>query len=356
MSGNAVAAAGSAAPKGKTAKPELPVSIGQSLGCLIEPERVMDLGSPVIGVIQEILVERGQLVKKGDVVARLQSDVERNGVALARARADANAQIAAAQASWQLAQRKYERIKSLVAQNFMSEQASDQAGAEAEVALRTYNQMKEQQQLSEREWHVAQAQFDQRIVRSPIDGVVVEKYLSAGERVDDKPIVRVAAIDHLKVEAILASPMYSKVAIGMNATVIPDLNGSLARPASITSIDRVLDAASNTFRVRLSLDNTKAPLPAGVRCTVSFSGAIAPALPTGVPAAVRDPRVAEDFSATGGQHRAKEPVSSKSMAPGVLAQPASNQRVVTAAVDPSRAPPGARPLSPVALSQPAAMR
>ncbi len=301
----------------------------QSLGCLIEPDRVMDLGSPVIGVLQEVLVERGQLIKKGDVVARLQSEVERNSVVLARARADANAQMAAAQASWQLAKRKHERIKSLVAQNFMSEQAADQAGAEAEVALRTYSQMKEQQQLSEREWHVAQAQFDQRVVRSPIDGVVVEKYMSAGERVDEKPIVRVAAIDQLKVEAILASQMYSKVAIGMTATVTPDLSGTSPRTASITSIDRVLDAASNTFRVRLKLDNTDQPLPAGVRCAVSFSGVMPPAA-TGTASNSNAVTGTTRSASTGGKAKALVPRTALGSSPVPNATPRSAERRLSA--------------------------
>ncbi|MES2890211.1 MAG: efflux RND transporter periplasmic adaptor subunit [Pseudomonadota bacterium] len=260
----------------------------QSLGCLIEPERVMDLGSPVIGVVQEVVVERGQSVKKGEVIARLHSDVERQSLALARARADARAQLSAAQATLVLTRRKHERIQSLVAQNFMSAQASDQSGAEAEVAERNVGQLREQQQLAEREWQVAQAQLALRVVRSPIDGVVVEKYLSAGERVDDKPIVRVAAIDQLRVEAVFPSAMYARLAVGMAATVKPELLGAEARVASVTSIDRVLDAASNTFRVRLRLDNVDQRLPAGVRCTVALTapaGEAAPSVGSAAPSA-----------------------------------------------------------------------
>src|SRR5215475_8668636 len=55
--------------------------------CLIQPKMVLKLGTPVPGLISEVLVDRGAMVKKGDVVARLESGVEEAAVALAKARA-----------------------------------------------------------------------------------------------------------------------------------------------------------------------------------------------------------------------------------------------------------------------------
>ena len=52
----------------------------QPLGCLIEPHRVVELGSPVIGVIESMEVERGDRVRKGQVIATLRADVERAAV------------------------------------------------------------------------------------------------------------------------------------------------------------------------------------------------------------------------------------------------------------------------------------
>ena len=56
--------------------------------CLIEPKMVLKLGTPIPGLIAEVLVDRGAAVKKGDVVARLESGVETAAVALAKARAE----------------------------------------------------------------------------------------------------------------------------------------------------------------------------------------------------------------------------------------------------------------------------
>src|SRR6185436_11003350 len=72
----------------------------QPLGCLIEPHRVVELGSPVIGVIESIEVERGDRVRKGQVIAMLRADVERAAVGVAASKAQVAAEVQAAQANY----------------------------------------------------------------------------------------------------------------------------------------------------------------------------------------------------------------------------------------------------------------
>src|SRR5437879_1811296 len=54
--------------------------------CLIQPKMVLKLGTSVPGLISEVLVDRGAIVKKGDVVARLESGLEAASLSLARVR------------------------------------------------------------------------------------------------------------------------------------------------------------------------------------------------------------------------------------------------------------------------------
>ena len=46
--------------------------------CLIQPKMTLKLGTQVPGLIREMLVDRGAIVKKGDVIARLESGVDRH--------------------------------------------------------------------------------------------------------------------------------------------------------------------------------------------------------------------------------------------------------------------------------------
>jgi len=66
-----------------------------ALDCLIEPWVVSDVGSPVQGVIAELLVDRGQRVEKGQPLAQLESGVEDSDVALAEIRAETESELVA---------------------------------------------------------------------------------------------------------------------------------------------------------------------------------------------------------------------------------------------------------------------
>src|SRR6516164_6511608 len=55
--------------------------------CLIQPKMVLKLGSQVQGLIREVSVDRGAIVKEGEVLAQLESGVEEAELAIAKARA-----------------------------------------------------------------------------------------------------------------------------------------------------------------------------------------------------------------------------------------------------------------------------
>ena len=103
----------------------LAASAAQPLGCLIEPYRVSDVGSPVIGVIDRTLVERGERVQAGQPIATLRSDVERQSVAVALSKAQAVGELQAAEANAALARQKLARARDLAEQNFISSQAPE---------------------------------------------------------------------------------------------------------------------------------------------------------------------------------------------------------------------------------------
>jgi RND family efflux transporter MFP subunit len=242
----------------------------QPLGCLIEPHRVIEVGSPVIGVVESVKVERGDRIAKGEVIAVLRADVERAAVNVAATRARVAAEVQAAQANYELARQKYVRAMELRRQNFISAQALEQSRAEAEVAEQRLAQAQDQRRISARELQLAEAQLGLRTIRSPVTGVVVDRYMSGGERVEDKPIVRVATVDPLRVELVVPAALYGTVAAGSMLTVMPDLPAASPRQAKVTLVDSVIDGPSNTFRVRLELPNPNYELPAGLRCKVDL--------------------------------------------------------------------------------------
>lgn len=251
----------------------------QPLGCLIEPNRVVDVGSPVIGVVESVAVERGQRVTKGQMIAVLRANVEQAAVGVAETRARVTAEVEAAQANYDLARQKAKRAQDLVERNFISAQALEQARTEADVARQKLAQAREQRAIWNRELRLAEAQLQLRTIRSPTNGIVVERYMSGGERVEEKPIVRIANVDPLRVEIVISASLYGTVSVGKQLLVTPELPNAAPRTAKVVLVDSVIDGPSNTFRARLELPNPNYELPAGVRCKIDLAGessAVAP--------------------------------------------------------------------------------
>jgi RND family efflux transporter MFP subunit len=255
------------------------------LACLIEPSQVVDIGSPVVGVLATVAVERGDTVRRGTVVATLRREVERANLSAASQRSEVQAELRAARAAAELARSKLVRAEDLRRQNFISEVAVEQARSEAEVAYRRVDAVREQQRAAASDTETARTQFAQRELAATIDGVVVERYLHPGERVDDKPILRLARLDPLRVELVLPLSDLGRLKAGDTLHLKPDYPGAPRKAATVERVDKIVDAASRTFRARLSLPNPDHAVLAGVRCLPEW----AQATPTAGPAAVATP-------------------------------------------------------------------
>jgi membrane fusion protein, heavy metal efflux system len=229
----------------------------------------------VVGIIESIAVERGDLVKKGQILAILKSQPERAAVALAKARQDAEGEVRAAEAAARFSAQQLLRNEDLFKRNFISHNALDQSRADAEVTRNKLTQARENRRVAGSEVDYSQAQLSQRTITSPFDGVVTERYLAPGERVEEKAILRVAQINPLRVQVIAPISLYGQIKAGDSATIQPELPGAPSVRALVTHVDKVIEPASNTFRTLLRIDNPAYTLPAGLRCNADFSKAAA---------------------------------------------------------------------------------
>ena len=93
--------------------PAVHAAAPQPLGCLIEPFSVSDLGSPVVGVIEQMHVERGDRVRAGQPLATLRNDVERMSMHVAEGRAQGLGELKAAEANAELGRQKLARAVDL---------------------------------------------------------------------------------------------------------------------------------------------------------------------------------------------------------------------------------------------------
>ena len=189
----------------------------QDLNCLIQPFVVITITTPVGGLLETVQVDRGDLVKEGQILATLDTSIERATGSVQHAQAELS--------NRRLADLELQRTS-------------------AEVALRT--------------------------IKSPVNGVVVERFMHPGEFPKQEKILKIAQIDPLRVEVYAPVSLLGKISVGSTAYVKPEapLTGEYA--AKVTVVDRVIDAASGTFGVRLELPNHDLKLPAGLKCSVRF--------------------------------------------------------------------------------------
>ena len=251
-------------------KPALPAPT--EFDCIIEARQTVDIRSPVEGLIEKVAVERGEFVKKGQVVVTLESGPERAALAIARSRAEQQGAVKAAEAKLDLSRKKETRAEELARQNFISPNALEEARTERSLSESELRVSRENQRLAELEVQRANELLNMRTIKSPVNGVVVDRYIKAGEfattNVKD-PIVKIAEVDPLNVEVILPARLYGDIKRGSKAEVAPETPAK-KYIATVAVVDQVMNAAAGTFGVRLELRNANLEIPAGARCRVRF--------------------------------------------------------------------------------------
>jgi len=251
-----------------------PATASRGFACLIEPTQRIELRSSVEARIEAILVDRGDEVKKGQLLVQLDSGAERAALDSARYRAVMEGQLKSAESRLVAARDKYQRREQLVKEKFIAAQDRDDSLAEMQVAEANLLEAKDNRRLAAIEEKRINELLEQRRIRSPFNGVVTERLQHAGEIAQTgetaRAILRMAQTHPLRVEVILPVAMYGKVKQGVRANVDaePPLSGRYQ--ANVIIVDKVVDSASGTFGVRLDLPNPKGEIPAGVKCRVSF--------------------------------------------------------------------------------------
>ena len=213
------------------------------IDCLIEPNMMIELSSPVSGVLNTISVDRSDTVKEGQIVATLKSDVEQ-------------VKLKASQENLNASKVEQRRAIDLYKDNVVTLSEKEEADHEAA--------------LNELEVEHALANLELRSIRSPIDGVVVDRYLMPGEFIEEKPILKLAQLDPLRVEVVAPVVYFRHVKTGMHAQVKTEYGSFDNLVAKVIVVDKVIDAASGTFGIRLELQNKDNQVPGGLKCTVRF--------------------------------------------------------------------------------------
>lgn len=213
---------------------------------VIEPWQIIRVGSPVVGIVEEMPVDRGDTISAGTLLTKLNSDIEKVDYSLAKAR-------------YELAKSRYERQLHLQKNALAAEEQIEIARNEME--------------LSGLQVERINLMLNQKRIVSPISGVVTQRLVRSGEYVYDQvPVVEIAQVNPLSVELLIPFAEYGKIKEGMKPRVFIEEPIGGDYEAQVEVVERVMDAASSTFGVRLKLENPGGKIPSGVKCRVVFPG------------------------------------------------------------------------------------
>ncbi|MFN3523289.1 MAG: efflux RND transporter periplasmic adaptor subunit [Phenylobacterium sp.] len=142
---------------------------------------LIEVAARSAGVVREVLVQEGDDVVKGQVLARLEDDEPRLAARRAAAEVEqARAQVGLLQVQLSSARREYERLRALSSSNFVAGQKLDQAQdkireAEANLAVQRADIATAQARLEE-----ARYNLELTVIRAPADGRIVRRYANPG--------------------------------------------------------------------------------------------------------------------------------------------------------------------------------
>jgi RND family efflux transporter MFP subunit len=252
--------------------PAISSSSAATLDCLVVPYRIAEVAFGSGGVVAEILVDRGDKVKKGELLGRLDSSVEDANLAIARARlADASA-LQSTRAQLRNAESKRRRNEALRDKDIVAASKFEDAALETELAQTRVLEQEEAQRLKQLEIGRAEAVLALRSIASPLDGVVVERHVSPGELVENRRAVTIAQIDPVFADVIAPSALFAGLRKGQNIKVVLSQPDSFVVEGGIAVVDPYVDGASGTFRARIALANPDGRIVPGFRCRALVDG------------------------------------------------------------------------------------
>lgn len=190
------------------------------------------------GRVNEVAFEPGQKVAAGDVILRLDEEIER-------------ADLEQAEASLRETSSALDRAVTLRKQNAVSQAALDEA--ESRMAS------------AEAELDRAKRRLADRTVRAPFDGLVGMRQVDAGARVSDTTVITTLDdLSEIQIEFSVSETLYGRVKIGQTIAAAAAAYPERRFEGTVSSIDSRVDAAGRAFKVRATLPNDDLALPAGM--------------------------------------------------------------------------------------------
>jgi HlyD family secretion protein len=218
-------------------------------GYIINRERI-EISPRFQGVVKWIGVKKGDAVKKDQVVVLLDDAEQKARVA------ETDGRLASGTVALNRAELNYRRVRELWERNVSSKEAEDEARLSVDAAKAAIAEIEGQLAL-------AKAYLDWTIIRSPIDGVVLEKLAEPGELVTPQSfggtrgpstaVLAVADLQDLQVEIDVSETDLAKISLGQRCQVSPEAYPDKHYDGVVAEISPEANRQKGTLQIKVQI-------------------------------------------------------------------------------------------------------
>jgi len=246
----------------------------------VTARRAATVSAQITGTLTDVLIEEGDHVKDGQVIAKLDDTAQRAQLA------QAQAQLHAAQATlvqWQSqldqARRDWKRADDMIARKLVSQQALEQAHTQVDTLAAQLATQKRTIELGEAAVRSAQVQLDYCTVRAPFTGVVIAKAAQVGEIVSPfsagggftrTGVGTIVDMDSLEVEVDVNEAYIGRVVAGNPVDSVLNAYPEWKIPSHVIAIIPTADRSKATVKVRIALEQKDPRIVPDMGVRVSF--------------------------------------------------------------------------------------
>ena len=279
--------------KARSAAEGGPASVLDASG-YVTARRIATVSSKITGKVREVMIEEGQRVVEGEILATLDpvdASAQRD---LSRAQlASSQSQLAEAQAQLKLAERNLVRQRELAAKKLVAAQSLDSAIAERDSRAARLVSLQRAVGVAQDQLTIAGIGVDNTVIRAPFSGVIVTKAAQPGEMISPisggggsirTGIGTLVDMDSLEVQVDVNEAYIGRVQPKMPVEAVLNAYPEWKIPGEVIAIIPTADRSKATVKVRIQLASKDTRIVPDMGVRVSFLETTKPgaAKPTGV--------------------------------------------------------------------------
>ena len=246
----------------------------------VTARREATVSTQITGTLTDVLIEEGEHVDKGQVLAHLDDTAQKAALAQAQAQASAaQATLLQYQAQLAQAQRDLKRAQGLVGRHLVSQQSLEDAQTQVKTLTAQVEAQHKQIDVAQAGVNAATVQLDYCTVRAPFAGVIIAKNAQVGEIVSPfsagggftrTGVGTIVDMDSLEVDVDVNEAYINRVQPNQPAQAVLDAYPNWTIPAHVIAVIPTADRSKATVKVRIALDQKDARVLPDMGARVSF--------------------------------------------------------------------------------------